>query len=367
MQPKPSISDRALPHVRALQGYVPGVQPQDDGWIKLNTNENPYPPSPRVDQAIEDSTGEILKKYPSPTSQALREKLADHFELPSADWVFVGNGSDEVLNLMIRVFCDSENAGAYMVPSYSLYPILLDIQNAAKISVPYDESFELPVDAVAACDANVFFLTSPNAPSGVGIKTADIEKLAQAFSGVLLIDEAYAEFAEENAVGLLEQYPNLCVARTFSKSHSLAGMRIGCLLGNPELIQLLDKVRDSYNVNQLSQQAGLAAISDVGYYQGLVGKIKRTRDFYSDDFAKRGWFVYPSQSNYLFVRPCDDNGAAGPEIAQSLFQFLLDNKILVRYFGNNPLTHSFLRISVGSEDEMLTLSETIDKWQNNAK
>lgn len=362
----PSISDRALAHVQALSAYVPGKQPQEGGWIKLNTNENPYPPSPDVEKAVASVSGDSMRKYPSPISANLREKLAHHYGLPGSDWAFVGNGSDEILNLLTRVFSDSEKSGGYMVPSYSLYPVLLAIQNSAQIKVRYDESMVFPTDEVVNCGANIFFLTSPNAPTGVAIPIDTIRDLARRFPGIIVVDEAYGSFAEEDAIGLIQEFPSLCVTRTFSKSHSLAGMRIGCLLGNPEMIELLDKVRDSYNVNLVSQVAGLAAISDTGYYKGLIERIKRTRDQYIQEWVTRGWFTYPSQTNYIFTKPVNGAGETGVEVAKSLFDFLLTRKILVRYFGADTVTDSFLRISVGSENEMLTLSEAIDQWLKNA-
>lgn len=366
MKTKPSPTDLALAHVQALHAYVPGKQPQETGWIKLNTNENPYPPSPKVGEAIAALSGEPMRKYPNPVSGSLRKKLAEYFGLPGSEWAFVGNGSDEILNLLIRVFCDVERPGGYMVPSYSLYPVLLSIQNAGQVAVDYDESMVLPIDTIANSGANIFFLTSPNAPTGVGISSATIRELAEKFPGILVVDEAYGAFAEENALSLLEDFPNLCVTRTFSKSHSLAGMRIGCLLGNPEIVNLLDKVRDSYNVNLLSQAAGLAALSDSAYYHDLVSRIKHTRQRVLAHLYSKGWFSYPSQSNFIFTRPLNAAGESGPEVAKSLFDFLIGEKILVRYFGNDPRTDSFLRISVGSDTEMDTFNQIIEKWLNNA-
>jgi len=366
MKPNPSISHRALEHVQAMEAYVPGKQPQGVDWIKLNTNENPYPPSPRVEAAIAEVSGNSMRKYPDPISAGLREKLAQHFGLSNSGWAFVGNGSDEILNLLMRVFCGSQKGGGYMVPSYSLYPVLLSIQNAKKVPVRYDSNMRIPVETVANCGANIFFLTSPNAPTGVGIPTETIRKLAESFPGILVVDEAYAAFAEEDAISLIEEFPSLCVTRTFSKSHGLAGVRIGCLLGNPEIVELLDKVRDSYNVNLLSQAAGLAALSDTDYYEKVIGKIKHTRDFYVNLWDRKGWKTYRSQANYIFTEPINCVGEKGPDVAKSLFDFLLGQKILVRYFGNDALTESFLRISVGSESEMLTLSESMDQWQKNA-
>lgn len=366
MKPNPSLSDRALAHVQALHAYVPGKQPQDADWIKLNTNENPYPPSPRVAEAIAAEAGDPLRKYPNPISAPLREKLAEHFHLPNSDWAFVGNGSDEILNLLIRTFCDAEAGAGYMVPSYSLYPVLLSIQNAKQVIVDFDSSMTLPVEAVANCDANIFFLTSPNAPTGVAFSTDEIRRLAETYPGILVVDEAYGAFAEESAISLVEEFPNLCVTRTFSKSHSLAGMRVGYLLGNPELVGLLDKVRDSYNVNRISQVAGLAALSDVEYYDELIKKIKATRDNFANKLDALNWFSYPSQANLIFTQPVNSLGEKGPEVAKSLFDFLFREKILVRYFGNDFRTDSFLRISVGSEAEMESLNEAINQWLKNA-
>jgi histidinol-phosphate aminotransferase len=366
MQPNPSISGRALAHIQALEAYGPGKQPQDTGWIKLNTNENPYPPSPRVAAAINELAGDPLRKYPNPISADLRKKLAEHYGLPGADWAFVGNGSDEILNLLMRIFCGQDRSGGYMVPSYSLYPVLLSMQNAQQVAVDFDSTMTLPVEEIANCGANIFFLTSPNSPVGVGFSTATIRRLAETFPGILVVDEAYGAFAEEDALSLVEEFPSICVTRTFSKSHSLAGMRIGCLLGNPEIVGLLDKVRDSYNVNTLSQVAGLAALSDTDYYEGLIEKIKHMRDFYTGQWEAIGWFSYRSQANFIFTEPVNSLGEKGPEVAKSLFDFLLREKILVRYFGNDSRTDSFLRISVGSEPDMLTLSEAIDQWLKNA-
>lgn len=366
MPTKPPPNDLALAHVQALHAYVPGTQPEETGWIKLNTNESPYPPSPAVGEAISALAGDPMRKYPNPFSGPLRKQLALSFDLPGEDWAFAGNGSDEILNLLIRVFCDVNKPGGYMVPSYSLYPVLLSIQNAQQVAVDYDASMALPVGQVAGCKANLFFLTSPNAPTGVGISTETIRRLATDFPGILVVDEAYGAFAEETAVPLLEDFPNLCVTRTFSKSHSLAGMRIGCLLGNPEIVGLLDKVRDSYNVNLLSQAAGLAALCDRDYYEDLVSRIKATRERTLAGWKARGWFSYPSQANFIFTQPVDSAGKTGPAAAKSLFDFLTGQKILVRYFGNDPRTDSFLRISIGTDSEMKSLNEAIDQWLNNA-
>jgi len=360
-----SLQQLALPHVGGLHAYTPGLQPKEAGWVKLNTNENPYPPSPRVEAAIQAELGEVLRLYPDPRSSRLRAAVAAHHGL-KPEQVCIGNGSDDILNLLTRTFCGKGKAAGFTYPSYSLYPVLVAIQNGKTVQVEFDRSMKLDVEKVAALDANILFFTSPNAPTGVAFSNEEIRVLAQQFQGLVVVDEAYADFAEENAVPLLAEHPNLCITRTFSKSYGLAGLRVGYLLGSAELIDLIDRVRDSYNINRLSQAGALAAIEDQGYFRAIIGKIKYTRDFYVREFEKREWFTYPSQTNFIFTEPRTTSGATGKEVADSLYRFLCDEKVLVRYFPSHALTSSFLRISVGSEPEMLALSEKIDLWQKNA-
>lgn len=355
----------ALPHIGGLHPYVPGFQPKEPDWVKLNTNENPYPPSPRVAAAI-GQAAETLPKYPDPRAEKLRAAVAQAHRLP-ADAAIIGNGSDDILNLLMRVFVGSEGQaiGGMMFPSYSLYPVLAAIQNGQWRELPFSPDMALPVDEIAACGAKIFFLTSPNAPTGVGFAMADIRRLAKAFDGVLVVDEAYAAFAKQSATDLLGSCDNVVVTRTFSKSHGLAGLRVGYALAHPDLINLLDRVRDSYNVNALSQAGALAALGDDGYYLGIVRKIVETREFARGELLNRGWEVYPSQANFLFARPVR-GGKSGPNVAQDGFAFLRENRILVRYFGNHPFTADYLRISVGTDDDMVRLLEVIDQWQSNA-
>lgn len=364
------IFSLALPHVTRLHAYTPGLQPSDKGWVKLNTNECPYPPSPRVAEALRGelgADGESLRLYPNPASQPLRRVVATLHGLNEAQ-VCIGNGSDDILNLLIRAFVSPDSALGNTVPSYSLYPVLVEIQDGAVTPIEFDRSMKLPVDRIKASKAKLFFLTSPNAPTGVAFTNAEIEEVLQGYQGILVVDEAYAPFAAENAVSLLAKYPRLVVVRTLSKAHALAGMRLGYALGDPELIALLDRVRDSYNVNRLSQLAGIAALEDVAYYDGVIAKIKATRDACVADLTqRRAWFTYPTQTNFIFVEPVDSSGVSGPAVAKSLYDFLYANKVLVRYFGSHALTASFLRISVGTDAEMAALNTTIDAWQTAAK
>jgi histidinol-phosphate aminotransferase len=356
----------SLPHVAKLRAYTPGLQPGEPGWLKLNTNENPYPPSPRVAGALLreiGGEGAALRLYPNPTSAPLRAALAQYHGLKPEN-VFVGNGSDDVLNLLVRCFGAPDAAVGFTWPSYSLYPVLVEIQDGRAALIEFDRAMRLPLEKIAASAARAFFLTSPNAPTGVGFANAEIEKVLASFRGILVVDEAYAPFAEENAVPLLARHPRLAVVRTFSKSHALAGIRVGYALAHADFIGLLDRVKDSYNVSRLSQVAALAALADPDYYDAVIGRVVATRDFCVRGFAtQRGWFTYPSQANFIFTEPRDARGRAGPDVARALYDFLFTRKILVRHFPSHALTASFLRISVGTDDEMLVLSEALDAWQ----
>ena len=355
----------ALPHIAKLHAYTPGVQPTDKGWVKLNTNECPYSPSPRVAEAILKEVGQdgdSLRLYPNPKSQPLRSAVAQLHGLDE-NQVCIGNGSDDILNLLVRAYCTTALPAGFTFPSYSLYPVLVGIQDGTTEVIEFGRDMKLPVTAIAKSKARAFFLTSPNAPTGVGFKNADIEEALAGFKGLFVVDEAYALFADQDAVSLLTRYPNLIVVRTLSKAYALAGIRVGYALAHPTVIDILDRVRDSYNVNRLSQVAAIAALSDTGYYEAIIGKVKDTRDFYSHEWgARRGWFVYSSQSNFIFVEPKTSRGESGPSVAKSAFEYLLSRKVLVRYFPSHALTASFLRISVGTDDDMLVVNESLDAW-----
>lgn len=362
-----SLTDLAQPHVAKLHAYTPGLQPTEPGWVKLNTNECPYPPSPRVAEAVRREVGEdgaALRLYPNPASAPLRAAVARLHGLAPEN-VCIGNGSDDILNLLVRAFCGPAAAAGYTVPSYSLYPVLVGMQDGASEIVPFDRSMRLPVERIAASRSRIFFLTSPNAPTGVAFANAELERILAAFPGILVVDEAYAPFADEDAVPLLARHPRLVITRTLSKAYALAGIRVGYALADPEVIGLLDRLRDSYNVNRLSQAAALAAIGDVDHLRANVGRVKATRDRCLAEFAARGWFTYPSKANFIFTEPRDTRGVAGPEVARAAYDFLCARKVLVRHFPSHALTASFLRITVGTDPEMRVLSESLDAWQSN--
>ncbi|MGH7959161.1 MAG: histidinol-phosphate transaminase [Opitutaceae bacterium] len=361
----------ALPHIAKLHAYTPGLQPAESGWVKLNTNECPYPPSPRVAEALQREIGSdaaSLRRYPNPRSSPLRTAVAGLHtgECGSLreENVCIGNGSDDILNLLVRAFCTQDAAAGFTFPSYSLYPVLVEIQDGRANLIEFDRTMRLPVEKIAASRARAFFLTSPNAPTGVAFSNTDLEQILATYRGLFVVDEAYAPFACENAVPLLARYANLVVVRTLSKAFALAGIRVGYALADPGIIELLDRVRDSYNVSRLSQVAAVAALGDSVYYDRIIAKVKATRDRELVAFTRgRGWFTYPSQTNFIFTEPRDARGVSSAAVAKSAYSFLYSRQVLVRHFPSHALTASFLRISVGTDAEMRVLTDTLDAWQ----
>ena len=306
--------------------------------------------------------GASLRLYPDPASTALRAAVARLHGVKDAN-VCIGNGSDDLLSLLVRCFCGPAAAAGFTLPGYSLYPVLVGMQDGGSAPVELDRGMRLPVEKIAASGARIFLLTTPNAPTGVGFPNSDIERILDGFGGLLVADEAYAPFARENAVGLLAGHANLVVVRTLSKAYALAGIRVGYALADAGVIEVIDKARDSYNVSRLSQTAALAALGDPDYYHAVIDKIKSTRDFYMQSWSsKRGWFTFPSQANFICTEPRDGAGRTGPAVAQAAFDFLFSRKVLVRHFPSDALTAPFLRISVGTDDEMLVLDDTLDAW-----
>ncbi len=355
--------NRALPHIQDLHAYVPGEQPQGEGWVKLNTNENPYPPSPKVGEAISAEVDK-LRRYPEPISAKLRASIGARFGLKQEN-VIIGNGSDNILDLITRCFVSAPGAGN-TVPSYSLYPVVAGMSGQALIDVNFDRSMELDVAALAATESKVFFLTNPNAPTGVAFPLSQIEAALQAYDGLLVVDEAYVDFGGESAVSLLQDYENLVVVRTFSKSYGLAGMRVGFGMASAAIINMLDRVRDAYNLDRIAQAAALAAFEDVEYFEAQRQKVMATREATREQLDQFGWFTYPSSSNFLFTEPKNAAGESGAEVARSLFEHLKSKHVLVRYFPSHPLTCAFIRVSIGTDAEMKAFLTAAESWLNNA-
>jgi histidinol-phosphate aminotransferase len=352
--------DLIRPLVRDLHAYVPGEQPKVKGLIKLNTNENPYPPSPKVLRAVRAAVDGRLRLYPHPTSERLREKLA-RFHGCAPENLIVGNGSDDLLALATRAFVEpkgfGERPGAggaaatvqYFTPSYSLYPVLADIHGAVKRPVPLRPDFSLPsVPELAAggaweARAALTFITTPNAPSGRGYATSDLDALCRAHRGVVVLDEAYVDFAPEHALELALRYPHVLVSRTFSKAYSLCFQRVGYMVGHPDLIAALHKVKDSYNVNGLGQVAAVATLGDLPYYRANFRRLVATRERLANELGALGFEVLPSQTNFILARP--PRFSAETWLAQ-----LRRRRILVRWFAA-PQLRAFLRITVGTDAE----------------
>lgn len=356
------------PLVRKLHAYVPGEQPKVKGLIKLNTNENPYPPSPKVLSAMQAAIDGRMRLYPNPSAQLLREQLAALHQC-SPDQIIIGNGSDELLALGVRAFVEpaangdsassepSKSRVQYFGPSYSLYPVLAETHGATPYSVPLLEDFGLPSVSQLRrgkrwdFQAALTFITTPNAPSGRGYSTRELEVLCSAMKGVVVLDEAYVDFADENALELCLKYPHVIISRTFSKAYSLCFQRIGYWIGHPELIAALHRIRDSYNVNGLAQIAASATLKNLSYYQRNFRRVTESRSRVAEALTGLGWTVLPSQTNFILARP------PGPPARQWL-EDLRQKKILVRWFAS-PNLESFLRITIGSESEMDTLLKTI--------
>lgn len=334
--------------VAGLSPYVPGLQ--RPGVLKLNTNENPYPPPAAVAEALAAFDAGSLRLYPEPSCDTLREALAAHFGCAKEN-VFAGNGSDEILRLAVQAFTPAAHpaAGAFH-PAYSLYPVL-----ARAASVPWksweladDGGYGWPEEMPGLEETGLFFLANPNAPTGTLASPDEVARLAERVPGVLLVDEAYVDFAGPGATAmpLALSMKNVIVSRTFSKAGALAGARLGVAVGDPELIEGFMRLKDSYNVNRLTQVLALAELSAWSEVRATAGKIATTRDETAAALAAKGWEVTPSRANFLWAKP-----PAG-QTAQGVHDALAAKDILVRHFPDDPRTSGFLRISIGKSEDM---------------
>ena len=334
------------PDIAAMAGYVPGFQPPDgERWIKLNTNENPYPPSPQVRAAILaelGGDGESLRKYPDPGSRAMRAAAAALYGFP-VEWVITANGSDELLNNLIRACAGEGEEIGYVHPSYSYYATLAEIQGATVRTFALDADFCIR-DFPVSYQGKLFFLTTPNAPLGFAFPLDYIDELAGRCAGLLVVDEAYVDFAKFTALELVKKHANVVVTRTFSKSYSLAGMRLGLAVARPEIVAALDKIRDHYHLDRLALAAATAALQDQAHLAATVARIRATRSRFVAGLGELGYTVIPSQANFVFAAPPDRDG-------RRVYEALYARKILVRYFGDPLLAHG-LRITIGTDAEM---------------
>jgi histidinol-phosphate aminotransferase len=329
--------------VREMEGYAPGEQPSaETSVLKLNTNENPFPPSPRVMRAIREFEAENLRRYPDPTGDQFREAAGKMLGL-SAGNILCGNGSDDILTIATRTFLAPGNTLAYPDPTYSLYPVLAKLQDVKVQSVMWGEDWGLPIDALLATNAGAIFLANPNAPSGTLVSESTVAKLAEAFKGLLLIDEAYVDFASASCVDLVKRMVNVVVVRSLSKAYSLAGLRFGYAIAQPAVIDEMMKVKDSYNCDAISIVAATAAIQDQSYARSTWERVRRERERMSAELAQLGFSVIPSHANFLLA------GVPGGR-GEALYLALKQQGILVRYF-NKPYLTDKVRITIGTAEE----------------
>ncbi|MCQ2388976.1 MAG: histidinol-phosphate transaminase [Kiritimatiellae bacterium] len=355
---------RIADSVQKLEPYVPGEQPKSRDVVKLNTNENPYPPSPEVAKVLASFDLDRLRRYPDPNFAEIRRRLAEIWHTVP-ERVFVGNGSDEVLTLAARAFVDDHEAIGSFDPSYSLYRTLAAIRDVPFVESPLAADFSWTEPVVRGGDGTpvaLFLLTNPNAPTSVAYPKDKIAAFARSFPGVTMVDEAYADFADENCVDLATapDNRNVVVMRTLSKSFSLAGLRLGYCIGPEDLVEALYKVKDSYNVDAIAQEVALAALYDLRWMKANVAKVTATRERVKRELEKRGWQMPASQSNFLFAKPPAKTGETAHETAARIFDSLRGRHVYVRYF-KGPKTGDRVRITVGDNADMDRLLQALDE------
>ena len=340
--------------IKNIKPYTPGEQPKDRRYIKLNTNENPYPPSSRAIEAIKNAADETLRLYPDPMCEELRETIAGYYRLRNNN-VFIGNGSDELLAFSFPAFFEPAGKPVLFAEiTYSFYPVYAALFNTNYNLIPVDEEFNIPEEGYYQANGGII-IANPNAPSGKGVSRETIKAiLNRNESSVVILDEAYVDFGGQSAVKLINDYPNLLVIKTLSKSHSLAGLRVGYALGNEDLIEGIIRVKDSinsYTVDRLALAGAQEAIKDDDYFQETRSKIMKSRERVSVRLKDWGFKVISSQANFIFISSERCPGGI-------LFQRLREKGILVRYF-NKPKINNFIRVTIGTDVEMDCFLEAI--------
>ena len=332
--------------LRTLESYTPGEQPRDKKYIKLNTNESPYPPSEEVLRAVSREEVCDLRLYSDPLCKILKEKLAKRYGV-NYENVFVSNGSDESLNFFFMAFCSKENSVVFPEISYGFYKVFCDLYGISYEQIPLSDDFSISIDDYTNIAKNIV-IANPNAPTGLALSKGEIEKIVKSNSdNLVLIDEAYVDFGAESAVELTKKYDNLLVVQTFSKSRSLAGARLGYAIGNREIIADLEKIKYStnpYNVNRLTLVAGASAIDSDNYFTKNCEKIKKTREYTACELKKMGFYCIDSSANFIFAKSDKISG-------QKLYEKLKEKGVLVRHFTNEKI-FEFNRITIGTQEEM---------------
>ena len=341
--------------IKELEAYIPGEQPKDRRYIKLNTNENPCPPSPKALEAIKNAASASLRLYPDPDCGELVDAICEKYGV-GRDEVFVGNGSDEVLSMCFPAFFDPDRSIIFPNITYSFYPVYAELYEIPYRTAALRDDFTVPVEPFLEPNGGVI-IANPNAPTGIALPLGQIERIAAANSGsVVIIDEAYVDFGCESALPLIHKYPNLLVVRTTSKSFSLAGLRVGWAMGNANLIAALNTVKNSinsYTLDRLAIAGAAAAIRDGEYFKRCCERVMATRESSIRELEALGFTCLPSSTNFIFARP-------EKMAAAELFRELRARGILVRYF-NKPVIDAFLRISVGTDEEMSALTAEIKR------
>lgn len=340
---------------KRTEPYVPGEQLNEPNLLKLNTNENPYPPSPKVIEAITEELGQGLRLYPSPTVDGLRAEIASFYKL-SADHVFIGNGSDEVLAFAFMAFFEPGQKILYPAITYSFYPVYAKLFDISYEEVPLNDDFTFNVEAFFNSDGGVIF-PNPNAPTSIYLPLDHVKAIIKNNPNkVVIVDEAYIDFAEESAASLVSEYDNLLVIQTTSKSRSLAGLRVGFALGSPQLIDALIRIKDSFNsytIDRLATVGATAAFKDEAYFEEKTAAIIKTRTVVTDQLKQLGFEVLPSQANFVFARHPEQN-------AEALYQQLKQENVLVRHFNKAPIDQ-YLRITIGTDSDMEHFIRTLTK------
>jgi len=339
--------------LKGMTEYMPGEQPDNlDEFIKLNTNENPFPPSQKVIAAIKEEAGDSLRRYPNPNAQKVRETFAEQNSLMPEN-IFIANGSDEIFTLLFRGFIEKDGLAAFCYPSYSLYYTMAEANGIKYEKINFDEDFNVPFDKFLKKKYDMVILCNPNNPTGTGVPLDGIKAFLEKYKGLLIVDEAYVDFYNESSIHLIKDYDNLIVTRSLSKSYSLAGLRVGIAAAQRELIEGFLKLKDSYNIDRLAAAGALAALLDQKAFKYSVEMVKNNKDYMESRLESLGFDVVPSKANFIFVRH--------PEISSTnLYEKLKEKKILVRHY-KGPIQENYVRITIGSMLEIKSLVKAIEE------
>ena len=353
------LKDLLRKNVRDFISYTPGEQPSDGDWIKLNTNENPYPPVPEIMEDIKNSINETLRKYPDPMAYQLREMivskvLKDKYNITDVDSIFIGSGSDEVLDVIFKTFIDENDEIILYKPSYGMYKVLSDLYNGKIIEITLNENFCIPQTEMDL-KGKLFIINSPNNPTGNSFSNDNIYKVCKNFPGIVVVDEAYADFSNTSALSLLKEFNNLIITRTFSKSFSLASLRIAFAVANPLIVKELNKVKLPYNTSYISQIAAIYCLKHINKILPRTQKIIAQREYVIKQLNKNTKIkAWPSDSNFILIEFPNE------KLALNTFEALKKEKILVRFFNKNGL-RKYIRVSIGTKEENFIFLKTFNQ------